>query len=175
VGRVAAAVRLGWLRQSQLAEHGAAEAGKSRPLVHMEHILGLTHPSLWLSIRGIGGAAVLCAAVSNAKMKHIGALAAHNHDGDCREQYGNHDEDKKRSLGVVTRITEPCQLNDQRLRVGRRADRLPNFGSLAPGDPSARLASNSRAAKLNRVLSCTQFRASPAGLSPSTHDSTFRR
>jgi hypothetical protein len=31
-------------------------------------------------------------------MKHMEALTAHNHDGDCREQYSNHDEDKERSL-----------------------------------------------------------------------------
>jgi hypothetical protein len=87
-------------------------------------------------------------AIPNAKMK---ALPARYHDRDHREQHGNHDEDKKRSLGVVTRITEPCQLVDQRLRVSRRADRLLDLGSLAPGDPPARLASHSRSA--NRLRS----------------------
>jgi hypothetical protein len=90
-------------------------------------------------------------AVPNAKMKHLEALPARYHDRDQREQHGNHDEDKKRSLGVVTRITEPCQLIDQRLRVSRRADRLLDLGSLAPGDPPARLASHSRSA--NRLRS----------------------
>jgi hypothetical protein len=84
------------------------------------------------------------AAAPNAKMKHLGVLPARNHDGDHREQHGNHDEDKKCSLGVVPCITEPCRLIDQRLRVGRRADRLLDLGSLAPGDPPARLAPNKR-------------------------------
>ena len=49
----------------------------------------------------IGGAGI-AAAVLSAKMNYLEVLPAHNHDGDNCERYGNHDEDKKRSLGVVT-------------------------------------------------------------------------
>ena len=109
------------------------------------HRSGSSHRHRLCFVGCIAGAGI-AAAVLSAKMKYLEALPAHNHDGDNCEQHGNHDEDQKRSPGVIPRITEPCQLVDQRLRVGRRADRLPNFGSLAPGDLSARLALNSRSA-----------------------------
>jgi hypothetical protein len=78
--------------------------------------------SACLFVGCIGAPKILCSRRTERK-----PLPACNHDGDHCEQHGNHDEDKKRSLGVVTRITEPCQLVDQRLRVGRRMDRLLNL------------------------------------------------
>jgi hypothetical protein len=39
------------------------------------------------------------AAVPNALMKHLECYPLTNHDGDHREQHGNHREDKKCSLG----------------------------------------------------------------------------
>ena len=57
------------------------------------------------------------AAVPNALMKHLGCYPLTNHDGDHREQHGNHDNDKKCSLGLVPCITEPSHLIDQRFRT----------------------------------------------------------
>jgi hypothetical protein len=105
------------------------------------------------------------AAVPNAPMKHLGCYPLTNHDGDHHEQHGNHDEDKKCSLecrvspSLVTSSTQP-------LRVGRRADRLLDLGSLGPAiHPPDWLRKGG--GQSNRVFPYAQFRASPAGLSRS--------
>jgi hypothetical protein len=73
-------------------------------------------------------------------------LPARNEDGDQSEQYGNHDEDSECSHCVLPCITESCHVDEQRLSIGRRADRLLDRGALEFGDPPARLAPDQRLA-----------------------------
>lgn len=75
---------------------------------HALRILGVSHPYFNCLFRGsCPWLLEWCAAtVPSEKMKYLGVLPACNHDGDHREQHGNHDDDKKCSLGLVPCITD---------------------------------------------------------------------
>jgi hypothetical protein len=126
-------------------------------------------------IRGVDQGA---AAVPNAPMKHLGVLPAHkSRRRPSRTAWQSRQIEEM--LARVPYITEPCHLINPPLRVGRRADRLLDLGSLGPAiHPPDWLRKGG--GQSNRVLPYAQFRASPAGLSRSltprrTGDKTHRK